>query len=143
MQKLELWSRLRALGAWIFLTWVLLVWNLGFELFNPAGWARYRANHPDKLTISLLLLGIVTYAAVESLKAGAAQIHLDFDKVLRGGSMLLVAVFLWMFWNLPQEFGNSMGHLAVTVEGGNSISDPVQVTLRGDASEPLNVDIGN
>jgi hypothetical protein len=143
MDKHELLYRvLRALLVWVFLTWVLLVWNIDFHPFNPDTWWRYRVNHSDKLVFSLLLFGIVTYFAVESIGVGSKKKRtLDFDTAMRAGTLLLVVVFLWMFSKLPQELGSSISHLAVTVDGAGSLSDPVKLTLGGDVLEPLNVEI--
>ena len=54
--------------AWAFLNWVLVLWNVEFRLFAFWTWDTYRAQHPDKLALSVLLFGLVTYFCLESLQ---------------------------------------------------------------------------
>ena len=130
--------RLRALLVWLFLNWVQLVWNRDFDLFRWWTWAAYRHNHPDKLAVSLLSFGVITYFAIESLRHGGVMRTPDFDKVFRAGFLVLAVIFLWMFWNYNRRFSVSVDG-PIEVEATADLSpDPIKVELSPD---PINIEI--
>src|SRR5438105_15171301 len=98
MQADTIWSKLRAVLVWVYLNSVLLVWNRGFHLFSWWTWRDYRDSHPDKLALSILAFGAITYFAIESQRGSGPKPRMDVERVSRAGTILLGVVFLWMFW---------------------------------------------
>jgi hypothetical protein len=85
---------------------------------------------PDKLALSILVFGVITYFTLEGLTNSNAKV--DFDRTFRIGLLLLGTVLLLEIGGLSQKLDHA---IEVTVDGSVSVdgsalsSDPIKVEV--------------